>query len=89
MKKCKCISVEFFEKIPEEDYNVKIGDVMYYQYGDIISVDDCMHSLVEIYDSEGKIVIYMLDTHFHRNFKDLIVYRKGKIIDFLKDNEKM
>lgn len=75
MKRCKCISTKFFEEIKGEDYGISIGDIRYYDIGDIFdSGDYAMQALFEI-KHDNKTVVYMLEREFKKTFIDLNEYR--------------
>ncbi len=84
MKRCKCISTSFFDKIDGVDYDVKFGDIRYYRLSDAVNVDGVMEGIIEILH-KNVTVVYMLERDFKKTFIDLTQYRIQKIKKLLNN----
>ncbi len=83
MKRCRCVSIDCFRK--RENYNyIKIGDIIFYEVGDMLSVDEMIYVTIDLYDIDGNFIFSMLEFEFKRNFIDLIVHRKRIIRKMLR-----
>lgn len=73
MKKCKCISNDYFNELGNDEYNVFVGDIYRYM---IINTDTIIIQVIDLYNNT---IVFMLKEQFNKSFIDLFEYRKQKI----------